>query len=72
MSARLIPLAMIADSGDLMRIVEFRQMHASALDMLETCVKEAKNVVHQTQTKMDELAKSIDNIKDPQKDPNLK
>jgi hypothetical protein len=67
MSARLIPLAMFPDSEVCINLMEFRQMNETALDQMETCVQEAKNVVHQTQTKMDELEKTIDEMNDSQK-----
>lgn len=64
MNARRIPLALFPDISDFMRFAETRQLHIpTALDTLETCVKEAKNVVHQTEVKMEELEKSMDETK---------
>ena len=44
----------------------------TVLDQLKTCVKEAKSLVHQTQSKVEELAKSIDETKGPVKDARKK
>lgn len=63
---------MFPEIEDWLHLGEFQEMQATALDKLESCVKEAKNVVQQTQTKMDELEKSIDEMKDLKKDTNLK
>ena len=72
MSVRRIPLSMIADAGEVIRLAEFQQMQNAALNTLETCVKEAKAAVHQTKSRVEKLAKSLDEIKGAKKDTKTK
>ena len=63
MSARLIRSDRNAEFGDLLGVENgpiMRGETVTALNQLELCVKEAKDLVHETQTKMDQLVKTIE------------
>jgi hypothetical protein len=63
MSAKLMRSAGPEEFGELLRVEEgpiMRGETAAALNQLEICVKEAKDLVHETQAKMEKLAETID------------
>jgi hypothetical protein len=75
MSAKLMRSAGPADFGDLLRPEGdpiMRGETVTALNQLETCVKEAKDLVHQTQVKMEKLAESMDDTDGPPKEARKK